>query len=229
MQYIKKYITTQTQCVLEIACWRWSNIEYLYNHDPSIRYYWLDLSKEQLSYAKANMGGINYRLWDYHNLSMFERESMDIVFIIEALCYSEEKDKVCREVKRVLKPWWKFIVIDGYTRDSIKSLSKEKKLAVLLTTKSMSIDKVESYGEFKSHAKSSWLKLIEERDKSINVLPSMERLKHRTARITKRWVLSWLLMKIVPSVIKNNYIAAQLMPELMRSRITCYMVSVFEK
>lgn len=229
LQYVKKYITAETKHVLELACWRWANSEYLYSHYPSISYYWLDLSKDQLSYAKASTSKIEYRLWDYHNLSTFKRESMNIVFVIEALCYSEKKDMVCEEVKRVLKPGGKFIVIDGYTRDSLKNLSKEKKLAVLLTAKSMWIDKVESYKKFKSYAKSSWLKLIEERDKSLSVLPSMERLKHRTARMTKRKRLSWLLFKTMPDLIKNNYVAAQLMPELIRSKTTCYMVSVFEK
>ncbi len=227
LKYVEKYITNRTEYVLELACWRWSNCDYLQNHYPNSKYIGLDLSREQLSYA--NNPQIDFRLWDYHDLWDFKDKSIDISFVIEGLCHSNNKKRVLSEVQRILKPWGVCIIIDGYVQKPMEELDRQSRRAILLTAKSMWVEIVEPYDTVKKYAFGVWLELIEEHDKSTEVLPSMERLQKHTAVITTLWPFSRLLMKIIPSIVRNNYIAAQLMPELIKSWMTCYMVSVFRK
>ncbi len=60
---------------------------------------------------------------------MFPTAAFDVVFVIEALCYSTQKKQVLKEVKRVLKKDGIFIVIDAFARKHTEELTPHEKLA----------------------------------------------------------------------------------------------------
>ncbi len=107
--------------VLELATGRGANSFYLAQRFPAVKFCGLDISGGQLDYAFKKARRVNNyhpEFGDYHDLSRFENRSFDIVFVVEALCYSTDKDKVLAEVYRVLKKGGVFIIFDGYSNKS---------------------------------------------------------------------------------------------------------------
>jgi SAM-dependent methyltransferase len=227
LKYIDKYINKETKNILELACWRWSNSNELFKTHKNIHFTWIDLSKKQISYC--NNKKTDTFVCDYHNLSTFKNNSLNLVFIIESLCYSDKKEKVFKEVFKTLKKGWKFIVIDWYSNIPNDKISNENKKALILTAKWMSLNKEEYYKDVVSYWQKSGFTLIEEYNKSMSVLPSMKRIKKRISRLSRFWKISKFIFKLMWNKIGNNFIAWYLMPELIEAWVATYMVSVFEK
>ncbi len=225
LKKLSVFLPKQPWIILELACWRWHNSGYLYSHYPEHTYFWCDLSDEQLSYSPEN--GVVYTKGNFHDLSSFSSESCDVVFIIEALCHSSMKELVFKEVFRVLKPWWKFVVIDWYGWSKI--LSKDELKALELTAKWMCVYGVEPYLAVCDYAEWAWFELNYEEDVSLAVLPSMERLKRRTSWLWNLGMLSRNFFSFFPRVFSGNYVAAYLMPTLIVTWAAEYWFSVFEK
>ncbi len=104
---VEKYILkTDARVVLELATGRGATSAYLAKKHPQVRFEGIELSQGQLDFAlKKSKKLINYHPinGDYHDLSTYEADSVDIAFVIEALCYSEDKLTVFSELRRVLK------------------------------------------------------------------------------------------------------------------------------
>lgn len=92
--------------VVELATGRGATSSYLAERFPDVTFHGIDFSPDQLDLALKKARKLrNYRpaLGDYHDLSRFEDDSVDIAFEIEAVCHSEDKQRVFQEVWRILK------------------------------------------------------------------------------------------------------------------------------
>ena len=113
---------------------------------------------------------------DYNDLSQFKNSSIDIAFVIEALCYSNKKEIVFKELQRVLAPNGIFIVYDGYLNDNRK-LNENQKFACRLTEIGMAVERFESHKEFLNKAKENGFKIINDEDVSFFIMPTLKDLK----------------------------------------------------
>ena len=228
-EYVKKLPGKAN--VLELACGRAANSLYLAEQNPQGSFSAIDLSDGQLKYAYQNQKKVNnLKIFkgDYHDLSRFEESKFDICFIVEALCYSTNKEKVLAEVSRILKKDGIFIVIDGYLNKNEAQLDSDVLLANRLVEIGMAVPKFELYSEFIISAKKYYSVEYEE-DISKEVLPSMQRLE-RWARIFFKYTfLSKLLLKILPKMIVYNSLSGYLMPNLIQENIANYMITVLRK
>ena len=114
---------------------------------------------------------------DYHDLRLYKDGTFDIVFEIEAVCYSAEKEKIFAEVGRVLKGGGLFILFDGYRRREKEKLTEDEAVARNLIEKGMALRELETYGSFLQKAEDAHFIKTEEEDLSDYVLPTMERLE----------------------------------------------------
>lgn len=107
-RFVEKYISKlNAKNILDLATGRGATSSYLAEKYPAIKFDGIDISEGQLGFAVKKAKRIpNYHpiKGDYHNLSQYQNGQFDIVFVVEALCYSQEKEKVLKEVYRVLKP-----------------------------------------------------------------------------------------------------------------------------
>lgn len=91
-KFIEKYIRKlDASCILDLATGRGTTSATLAIKYPRIEFAGLDLSDGQLEFAYLKAKRIkNYypAKGDYHNLSSYNSRQFDIVFIVEALCYS---------------------------------------------------------------------------------------------------------------------------------------------
>ena len=95
---VEKYIKElSAHNVLELATGRGATSAYLAQRHPKIRFAGIELSSAQLGLAKKKSRKLpNYTpiVGDYHDLGQYDDGSVDIVFVIEALCYSTDKATV---------------------------------------------------------------------------------------------------------------------------------------
>jgi arsenite methyltransferase len=175
-KYIKSLNKKYKKRILELGSGKGGNSIYLSKIFPETEFIATDLTKENIDFSRKkikNLKNLSFDYADYHDLSKFPKNSFDIVFVIEALCYSNNKIKVFLEVKRILKKGGYFIIIDGYANDNKKKLTESEKLAMKLTEKGMAVEKSETYKNFLEIAKKSKLKIVHEIDWTQNILPSL--------------------------------------------------------
>jgi ubiquinone/menaquinone biosynthesis C-methylase UbiE len=235
LKIIGKYIEeNNAKEVLELAMGKGANSKYLAEKYPDVNFYGLDLENGQLNINDfKNIPNLQASYGDYHKLDSFTDGKFDVVYVLEALCYSDNKDVVAKEVYRVLKNGGLFIVIDGYSGKRVDELNEDELLAKQLNEKGMMLSSFEYIDDAVDKIKSAGFSLIENKDYSQNVVPTFERLE-KVARKTSRAafklkIIGNVLNKILPNEVTFNAISAYLTPVLIRKGVFCYKLLVFKK
>lgn len=218
---VQKYIyKTSTKNVLELATGRGATSIYLANKYPKVNFYGIDLPYSQLDYGIKKSKKINNfhpSEGDYHDLTQFSSNMFDVVFVIEALCHSIRKEKVLKEVRRVLKKGGIFIMFDGYSKKFDRFLSKTEKLAMELTVKGMMVPHLDYYPEFKHKVIQEGFEVVYEEDVSLFILPSFQRMEKLAQKFfSLPWPLAKIITKIMPPEFTYNAISGYLGPTLIQ-------------
>lgn len=227
--YIRK---TKANDILEIACGRAANLIYLAKGFPKVNLFGIDLSQGQLDYTYQKVkkyNNLKVEEGDYHNLTRFNNETFNIVFIIEALCYSTNKKQVLKGVKRILKPNGLFIIIDGYWRESKNPIIKNEKIIKRLAELGMALDKFEKYSQIKKYATEINFKTIEEQNLIQFLLPNAEKYENITRKVIERKYLMHAIKRLFPKKFVYNTFFGYLIADAIRDRWVKYIVSVFKK
>lgn len=227
---VEMYITPKTKHILELATGRGATSSYLARKYAYIQFDGIDLSPGQLDFAyKKAKKYTNYhpKHGDYHNLSGYRSGYYDIVFVIEALCYSKNKKSVLQEVKRVLKPGGIFIILDGYKNK--KKLSLDEEEAMQLTQRGMAVEDFEYYDSFRETARKCGFSFISEEDVSEFILPTLYRFERTAKLFISLPFLTPLIIKLFPAQFTWNGISALLMPEIIKRKLASYYITVLRK
>lgn len=230
-KFVDKYITEQNaKEILELATGRGANSVWLAKKHLNSNFYGLDLSEGQISFAKnVAKKCLNFQveLGDFHNLTQFEDNSFDIIFIVEALCHSNKTERVISEVTRVLREGGHFIVFDGYLGS--KGLSSVEKVAAKITEHGMAVEEFLKYEDLKNMAVSSGLALVEEEDLSKFVIPTMLRFESLAEKFFRRPRIGRFISRFLPQEFTYNSVSGMLMPILFEEGVFKYWVTVFKK
>jgi ubiquinone/menaquinone biosynthesis C-methylase UbiE len=228
---VEKYILKlEAHNVFELATGRGATSSYLAKKYPRIQFEGIDISQGQLDFAFKKAKKIkNYRpkLGNYHNLKGLSPNKFDIVFVIEALCYSKKKEKVLREVYRILKKGGVFIIFDGYARK--KDLTPQELLAKQLTERGMALSLFETYSSFKAKIKKTAFSIIYEEDVSEYIMPTLRKFEKLTEIFYLSPLMAKMIRKTFPPEFINNVLSASLMPMMIRLNIGCYYITVLKK
>src|ERR1035437_2727352 len=233
-EILEKYISKiKRGIVLELGAGRGANSIYLARKHPQVNFHAVDLPHGQFDIAIKKGAKINNfypKEGDYHNLEKYPANYFDIVFVIEALCYSNDKGRVFREVKRVLKKGGIFVIFDGYSGQPSSSLNKEQSMASQLTEKGMYVETFEYYPEVKKKLLETGFKDIYEEDASLLILPTLESFeKKANILFSMPKLLARMLVAIFPREFTNNALSGYLTPTLIRSEVAKYMVLITKK
>ena len=100
----------QWKKILELWCWTWENSIVMSKSGWIVT--WIDIENNRVKFANIkalnqNLN-INFLVWDANNLH-FDDDSFDIIESSMVLEYVWDIEQVLKEIKRVLKPGWKFV------------------------------------------------------------------------------------------------------------------------
>lgn len=230
---IEKYITEPDALkVLELASGRGATSVYLAKKYPHSIFFGIELTLQQLIFAqKKAKNQPNYlpSLGDYHNLSRHPPASLDIVFVIEALCHSEDKTKVFSEVKRVLKKEGIFIIIDGYRQKSTHGVTSDEIRGMRLTEIGMAVTHFEVYPNVITKARKAGFHVLSSENASQFILPTLHRFERLAERFFKYPRLAKIITKILGKKVAYNAVSGLLMPSLIHEEVACYYITVLKK
>ena len=153
---------------------------------------------------------------------------MDIVFVIEALCYSTDKSTVLGEVKRVLKKGGVFIVFDGYTTKDRSKMTENELLACRLTEKSMALDIFEDYSYVIRKAKKKGFSVAYNENVSEFILPTLKKFERWAKAYFNRPRTAKASNVFLPKKLAYNTVAGLLMPDVVSQGLLGYYITVLK-
>ncbi len=224
---VERYIhDIDAENVLELAYGLGANMGFLARRNPHVMFDGIDLSLKPLKrYTK--MPNVHFQLGDYHDLSALEDNAYDIVFVIEALCYSTHKLQVLREVKKKLKREGIFIIIDGYQRDRAAQLSPSEKVMKKLVEKGFSVDRFECIKDVEGYMREEY-SIVEVNDFTQHILPTAISHERKGSYYFAHPMFARAVNKFLPFDAVKTLIELHLAPISIRRQIACYYVHVLK-
>ena len=209
-EYVANFIKKGDK-VLEVGAGQVSNSKYLAERFKDVEFTALDIPNRNFLKNKVPKN-ITLIEGDYHNLNQLEDGSFDVVFGIETICHSPNKQLVISELMKKLKPSGTFISFDVYEPKPRSKMSDFEKTVSSITLAGMRVtDKDQYIGDFKNYLKILGAKNIEAVNLTQNIVPNLKRL----AKISKLYYTHPILVKILkillPEDVTINSVAGFLM------------------
>lgn len=218
--------------VLELATGRGGNSAWLASRNPTVSFVGMDISPTQLIFAKRIAHGIeNFEVvqGSFNDLSQFADASFDLVFIIEALCYSFDLEDTLSQISRVLRKGGSFLVYDGYrARDSSTLHETEAKLMRLLEV-GVAVERFTEFKVFLNAARKAGLEVDTTADLSTLILPTVRRFERQAKAFFRLGGVAKALLMILPKKFSYNIISGYLFPALLEEKLFCYSFTILRK
>lgn len=212
--------------VLELGSGLGPNSAFLAIRNPNVNFVGVDLSNEPLK-RFTKIPNLRFYCGDYHDLSNFENDSYDVVFVIEALCYSTNKQTVLSEVKKKLRKGGVFVVFDVYQSDRASSLTRSEEVMWELITKGVAANKFENVSDVETYMREQY-SIAAAKDLSSCILPSFERQEALVRFYFNHPAVAKAVNAFVPFEIVKNAVVVLLIPTSIRRQIKCYYLHVLK-
>lgn len=188
--YVAKFIKDGYK-ILEVGAGRVSNSKRLANLFPKAHFTALDIPNRNFLKNKVPKN-ITLIEGDYHNLDNLEDNSFDVVFGVETICYSRNKQQVIKQMMKKLKPGGVFIVFDVFEPKPKSKMSEFEKTVSSIALAGMRVTNLDHYiGDYKQYLKNAGAEDIEVKDLTENIKPSLKRL----AKFSRLYFTHPLLVK----------------------------------
>lgn len=156
----------------------------------------------------------------------FPKESFNVVWAIESVCYAKSKKDFLSEAWRILKRGGRIIIADGFQKKERFSDSEQKIVNELF--KGWAVPNFPKIKEFENYLKFLRFKNIEFIDITQNVMPSSKRLYHLGVFGLPIWrLLKFFRLKTETNV--NNLIAGINQHKILKDGLGAYCVFYAEK
>lgn len=221
---ISKHLTEENMSVLELGCGKGFNSTYLAKAFPTSIFSGIDITKCHLDYAKKkakSIANVNFQTGDFHALEQSD-SSVDLVFELEAACYTDKPEVILSEVFRVLRRGGKFILYEGCRTENFENQSDLQKEAAFLIEKTMAVNTGHSINKWISSAENIGFLVEQNDDISFAIMPNLERFY----RLSQRFFGSKIILKLCKVFLSENLIkntiAGSLMPFSIMQKTQCY-------
>jgi len=222
---VERYIhEMDAKSVLELAFGLGSNSAFLARRNSSVTFEAIDLANKPLK-SFSKIPNLRFHSGDYHDLSRFEDTAFDLAFIIESLCYSKNKLRFLREVKKKLKTNGLLIIFDGYETNDARPCSQSEDIIAQLVTKGMAVDSFERLGDVEGYMRQEF-SIEVSKDISAYVLPFWESAEAAVRFYFEHPVFAKKVNKILPPSVARNLLAPLLVAPTLRWRDSCYYLHV---
>lgn len=194
--------------VMELGYGYGANLLYLARCHPDADFIGVDLLP--LSKDKVIPQNVRTCQQDYSNLSQFADNSVNVVYAFETIVHNTDKEKIYREVCRVLKPGGVLIVFDYALANRLETYDDKIQKAIALISKGGAAAMIESVEELNAHYTNSGLTIEKMQDYTRQILPDLKRLERKAAKILTHPVLARLMFRFLPDQFVINIILGYL-------------------
>ncbi len=149
----------------------------------------------------------------FSDLSAFDDGEFDLVFGIETVSYSDNKERVVSEIARVLSPGGKLILFDIYEPKPQSEMTDFEKRVSAITFATMRLPAEDQYiGDVKKYLARHQFSQIDTVDLTEKIVPSLARLERYSEYYFHHRLFLKTLKKVLPYDANINGIAGWLMP-----------------
>ena len=222
---VSKYIKPG-DVVMELGFGQGANLLYLAHSHPQAQFIGVDLSPLRAKQVPSNV--TTWQL-DYSNLSQFEDNSIDVMYAFETIVHNTDKEKIYREVYRVLKPGGVIVVYDYALSASFETYDPHIQKAIALISKGGAAAMIESLDELNTHYANCGLTLERSTNYTRETLPDLKRLERKAAKILERPMLARLMFWLLPEQFVTNIILGYLGYDSGNAGIGSYQEWVLRK
>lgn len=213
--------------VLELGCGQGANMAYLAKRHPKVKFLGIDLFP---SLDRKNRKlDISLIKGDYHDLSMIEDNSIDMVYALETLCYSQNKNQIFKEVNRVLKPNGLFIIYDAYLNKKRNELSEIEEIGAKLVERGYYLNEFEYIGNIDKYIQDNHFKIVKEENMKGKVINHLKFYQTRIQKYLKFGPLFTLFCKIIPKEVLGNIVPVYFMANTVEMDLSVYMCHILIK
>ena len=201
-QYIK-----DGDVVMELGFGHGANLLYLARCHPGARFIGVDLSPLKTGNVPPNVS--TYQL-NYSDLSQFADNSVDVMYAFETVVHNSDKEKIYREVYRVLKPGGVVVVYDYALSAQYETYDAHIQKAIALISKGGAAAMIESLDDLNRHYTNCGLTIERSTDYTRQTLPDLKRLERKAAKILTRPMVARLMFRLLPDQFVSNIILGYL-------------------
>jgi SAM-dependent methyltransferase len=220
--YISQYINKEDS-VLELGSGNGANINFLLNKVKA-DYFGVDLVEKQIARAKQKTTNkATFIIADFNKLP-FPNETFTIVFAVEALCHSVDKEQTLREISRALKPGGQLLIFDGWRSRDLSSIELE---AANIVEKSMAVGLGDTQISWIKAAEKESFLLKERVDFSKEIIENTEKFNSQAGFFLNK--KRRFLLRLFPKKLILNGNAALLMNDLLKRGAYQYGFLSFSK
>lgn len=212
--------------VLELGPGQCANLLYLARCHPDAYFCGMDLLTLKLKNAPPNLRIIKQ---DYSEMSNFPDGTFDVVYAIETIVHSSDKDRIFKEVYCVLKPGGTFIVYDYALSRPYGDFDPLTQKAISLISKGGVSPVIEQAETWKNYFMSNGFHCEKVTDLSKAVMPNLKRLQNKAERVLRHPSVAKVVFRILPWLFSNNIIVGYLCYDSCWEGVILYKEWVFRK
>lgn len=228
-QIVAKYLKNLSSGnIVEIGCGQGANLQYLGTRFPNLNFTGIDLIPgSKLNWKTPT--NITFMKDDYHLLSKIPDNSIDLIFAIETLCYSTNKEKLFHVLYQKLKPNGKIIVFDGYSCKTRDQYSQVERICLDVLENAYHIDSFEYLGDVERAMGKNNFSLILSKNLDLYAEPYFSEIEKRIEKYCLLGTLLKLVLKCLPSEITGSMVPGYILGEMVRSKLVSYNLHILKK
>lgn len=222
-------IIKENKCrqVLELGCGQGANMAYLAKRNKNVSFKGIDL------YPSLDRKNKKYDITlfegDYHNLEKIEDNSVDLIYAIETMCYSSNKNQIFKEVNRVLKKDGLFIIFDAYLAKERNKLSEIEMIGAKLVESGYYLNEFEYIGNLTKYINENNFKVIKEENMKEKTINHLLNYQNRIKKYIKFGSLFKFACKLVPKEVLGNIVPIYFMYNTIDMDLSVYYYHILRK
>lgn len=211
--------------VLEIGFGHAANLCYLANRHPDAHFTAYDL----MPFRGDKPSNVTTYQQDYSRLQQLPDNSVDVAYAFETIVHNTDKDRIFKELYRVMKPGAVMVIFDYALGAQYDSYDAVIQTVIDLISKGGAAAIIESAADWEGHFAKNGLRLEERTDYTEEICPDLKRLEGLAIRLFNHRTISKLVFRLMPEQFVTNIILGYLGYDFMYSRTGYYYEWVLRK